>query len=105
MGVPGDSAEQRLQIATMFKEDEDLKEMVMRFRQERTTFLEMFERGFAKYKQGGWFEASALFLKIKKTQFFDGFVDQPTLNLLSYMDKFKYSAPADWKGYRALTEK
>lgn len=105
MGVPEVSEEQRFQIATMFKEDEDLKEMVSRFRQERATFLEMFGRGFEKYKQGEWFEASAIFFKIKKTQFFDGFVDQPTLNLLSYMDNFKYSAPSEWKGYRALTEK
>jgi hypothetical protein len=105
MGVPGDNEEQHYQISSMFKDDEDLREVVLRFRQERATFLEMFSKGFVKYKQGAWFEASALFLKITRTQFFEGFVDKPTLNLLGYMDNFKYIAPIDWKGYRALTEK
>ena len=105
MGVPGVSEEQRFQIANMFKEDEDLRQMVVRFRQERSAFLDEFAKGFEQYKQGEWFGASATFYKIKKTQFVDDFFDQPTQNLLDYMYEHGFSAPAGWKGYRALTSK
>ena len=54
MGVPGSPSsggisEQRIEISSMFQVDEDLRSMVLRFRSERSTFLEMFDQGFQKY--------------------------------------------------------
>ena len=94
-----------MEISSQFHHDEDLRNMVLRFRSERSTFLEMFDQGFKKYIQGDWCEASVIFFRIQKTQFSNGFTDQPTLNLLSYMDRYKFMAPDDWQGYRALTHK
>jgi hypothetical protein len=31
--------------------------------------------------------------------------DGPTKTLLSVMEEFKFQKPADWKGFRELTEK
>ena len=105
IGSAQGAGEQRIKIASLFQHDEDLKAMVCRFRRERSTFLEMFDQGFRHYIRGNWCEAGAIFFKIKKTQFYDGFTDQPTLTLLSHMDAYKFIAPDTWQGYRALTAK
>jgi len=92
-------------MSSMFTSDENLRNMVVHFRRERSGFLQMFELGFKKYISGDWINASAIFFKIKKQQFDDKFQDQPTLTLLAFMDQYKFIAPDDWKGFRALTEK
>ena len=51
----------------MFQFDNDLQNTVVRFKNERSTFIELYEQGFKKYILGEWFEASAIFYKIKKT--------------------------------------
>lgn len=62
MGVPGKSKGSL--ISSMFQFDDDLQNTVIRFRNERQTFIELFEQGFKKYILGEWLEASAIFLKI-----------------------------------------
>ena len=98
-------ADKRQQVSQLFETDDDLKRMVVRHQKNNRGFISLFNEGYSHYISGNWFEASAIFFKIKSTFFSASFKDKATLNLLSYMDQSKFIAPKDWQGCRVLTEK
>jgi hypothetical protein len=65
-------------------------------------FIEAFNIGFISYINGNWKKAKEdleLVELVKKSH------DYPSRCLLSYMKENDYIAPANWKGFRVLTEK
>ena len=63
-------------------------------------FHKKFNEGYAAYKSGNWKVAKEIFGACVKEK-----NDGPSKTLMSYMGRFNFKAPKDWKGYRALTEK
>lgn len=61
----------------------------------------LFQEAYSNYKEGKWPEAKELFEEVIRKNPKEG----PSKTLLRYMGRFDFKAPADWKGYRALTEK
>lgn len=71
-------------------------------------FLAAFNEGFQNYTQGQWLKAKLLLetsnsIMAVNAPSLGG--DGPSQTLLNYMKSFKYVAPPDWKGVRALTNK
>ena len=83
----------------LFEEDEQL--MAMR-RFHNTKFQEVFREGFTCYIKGDWKNAKRLLLFAQEEK---GEFDGPSNTLLEYIDDHKGEAPADWAGFRELTEK
>jgi len=65
-------------------------------------FFKRFKEGYKLFERGNWSEAKKVFEMISAIK---GCIDFPTKNLLAVMEETNYNAPADWRGYRALTEK
>ena len=82
-----------------FEEDEQL--VAMR-RAHNTKFQEVFREGFTSYIKGDWKNAKRLLLFAQEAK---GEFDGPANTLLEYIDDHKGEAPADWAGFRELTEK
>jgi len=66
-------------------------------------FLPLFRKAVATYLLGKWKEAKRI-LEVTSTMIQDE-EDGPSGTLLKFMEKHNFEAPADWKGYRKLTEK
>lgn len=64
-------------------------------------FREVFQHGLELYLSGDWTAAREEFEVALNTRPGDG----PSNTLLSYMQSFGYACPADWQGFRELTEK
>lgn len=64
-------------------------------------FQQTFTHAFQSYIKGQWSESKQMLQEGLKLKPEDG----PTLSLLSVMQETNFKAPADWKGYRVLTEK
>eukprot|EP00210_Caulerpa_lentillifera_P001911 g1838.t1 len=71
-------------------------------------FLDKFAIGFNHYRQGNWTQAKKVLeecrwsrsrMNLKRIE------DGPSVTLLEYMEKFNYTAPRDWAGFRELSEK
>ena len=75
-----------------------------------TEFLEEFKKGFKLYEAGEWDKAAEVLKTTSqgfrmKTTKGEPIVDGPSLSLLQVMEKHDFKAPANWRGYRELTEK
>jgi len=88
-----------IQVSGLFETDLDLIEIRAPF---KSAFFERFAQGYAHYEKGTWVEAKSIFETIPDVK---GSEDFPAKNLLSVMEEHNFKAPADWQGYRALTEK
>lgn len=64
-------------------------------------FFPLFDSAVQDYLRGDWSKAKANLDECLEMRKDDG----PTQSLLRVMGKFDFKAPADWKGYRALTSK
>lgn len=65
------------------------------------TFYPTFKSGVQAYIDGDWSTSKALLEKCLAENADDG----PTKSLMSVMSNSNFQAPADWKGFRALTSK
>ena len=74
-----------------------------------TPFLKRFQQGFELYRSGQWVEAKAVLeeTKVMRKHHSTGeiLVDDPSSTLLAVMDQHSNMAPANWAGFRELTEK
>ncbi|KAI7843293.1 hypothetical protein COHA_003125 [Chlorella ohadii] len=71
-------------------------------------FLDKFAQGYEAYRTGDWPAARAVFEKtvaMRRNRCGDPVSDGPSATLLRVMAEHNYQAPADWAGYRELTEK
>ena len=66
-----------------------------------TSYYETFGKGVDLYTSGSWMEAKEVFESCLET-WTD---DIPPQNILTVMEETDFTAPDDWEGYRALTEK
>ena len=82
-----------IQASELFQTDPDLEEMTQFFHHD---FIKKYEDGIALYLEGYWPEAKVEFEKVSRIK---GFDDRPTQNLLRFMRKTNFIAPADWKNY------
>ena len=82
-----------IQASGLFQTDSDLEEMTQFFQND---FMKKYEAGIALYLEGFWPEAKVEFEKVSRIK---GFDDRPTQNLLRFMRKTNFIAPADWKNY------
>ena len=67
----------------------------------KEVFFVDFKAAVEAYIAGDWASAKALLEKCKTVQQDDG----PTKSLLAVMARSDFTAPSNWKGYRALTSK
>ena len=65
-------------------------------------FFEVFSNGFDEYIKGNWKLARDIFETVEEHK---KMIDYPTRNLLIILEEANFKAPADWAGYRVLTEK
>ena len=66
------------------------------------TFRERFKKGIEKYIAGEWkVAAKTLETCVKASPHIGG--DGPSRAVLDFMKKHKYEAPAEWRGYREIT--
>ena len=89
----------QIQVSEKFELDEDIKLMRSPYTKE---FIDTFKKGFDLYIKGKWAESAEILKNIEGVLIK---ADPPTKLILGYMKEFNYKAPADWKGYRVLTEK
>mmetsp|Transcript_31759 Transcript_31759/g.38366 ORF Transcript_31759/g.38366 Transcript_31759/m.38366 type:complete len:784 (-) Transcript_31759:812-3163(-) len=71
-------------------------------------FLKKFGEGYDAYRRGDWAEAREILLSCDSyRRSAKGAVirDGPSQTLLRVMEELDFKAPADWPGYRELTEK
>ena len=71
-------------------------------------FLQHFGEGFAAYQSGKWDVACRILRETRRSRSTDGgktIIDGPSNTLLDFMAVHGNEAPADWKGFRELTEK
>ena len=66
-----------------------------------TSYYETFGKGVDLYTSGSWLEAKEVLESCLET-WTD---DIPPQNILTVMEETDFTAPDDWEGYRALTEK
>ena len=66
-----------------------------------TSYYETFGKGVDLYTSGSWLEAKEVLESCLET-WTD---DIPPQNILTVMKETDFTAPDDWEGYRALTEK
>ena len=101
------------QSHSFFKYDDEFAEhpdLVAMRRGVTEEFLEKFKDAFALYERGRWAEAAeALRPAAAGAWRRDGkgrpVEDGPAKALLRHMEACAFQAPADWRGFRALTEK
>lgn len=97
--TPEDSTEEILE------NDTDLVKLRRHVTEE---FIEKFNEGYRLYTQGDWRKARKAFeesdeIMAKNAPSLGG--DGPSQTLLNYMSNLNYQAPANWHGFRALTNK
>ena len=105
--------EHAAQSHSFFKYDDEFAEhpdLVAMRRGVTEEFLEKFRAAFALYERGCWAEAAeALRPAAAGAWRRDGkgrpVEDGPAKALLRHMEACAFQAPADWRGFRALTEK
>ncbi|KAK9817269.1 hypothetical protein WJX72_012075 [[Myrmecia] bisecta] len=71
-------------------------------------FIEAFGRGFEAYLSGDWAAAKVALEETRTMRKGVGeevVVDGPSTTLLEFMGRSDFVAPADWEGFRELTEK
>mmetsp|Transcript_26704 Transcript_26704/g.65447 ORF Transcript_26704/g.65447 Transcript_26704/m.65447 type:complete len:926 (-) Transcript_26704:528-3305(-) len=72
-------------------------------------FLDEFRRGFKHYRDGEWDKAAEVLRGtsaiVRKNSKGLSMQDGPSVALLEVMQAHDFKAPADWKGFRELTEK
>jgi len=83
---------------SLFRNDGDFIELRSSYEKQ---LHRLFNEGYAYYKEGKWPEAKKTFEEVIRRNPKEG----PSKTLLNFMGKFNFTAPPDWKGYRALTEK
>jgi hypothetical protein len=101
------------QSHSFFKYDDEFAEhpdLVAMRRGVTEEFLEKFKDAFALYERGRWAEAAELLRPAAAGAWRrDGkgrpVEDGPAKALLRHMEACAFQAPADWRGFRALTEK
>jgi len=81
----------------IFAKDNDFKTLRSNYSKD---FQKKFSEGYKKYISGDWLDARAAFDSCLSLQPNDG----PTLTLQRFMDETGHP-PAEWSGYRELTEK
>jgi len=86
------------EYANMWEEHPDL----CHTRGRSLQFVDKFNQAFQSYRSGKWQEARE---QILACQGMINDVDGPGKSLMDVMEEFNFQAPADWKGYRMLTEK
>jgi class 3 adenylate cyclase len=62
-------------------------------------FLQTFKMGFKNYIEGEWQVSQGLLVKACNIL---GFRDGPSESLLEFMQRHKFNAPKDWRGFRDL---
>ena len=60
-------------------------------------FVEVYNKGMEQFKKGNWFEAKSL---LTNAQELIGEEDPATKRNLEFMEKYNFTAPNNWKGYR-----
>lgn len=60
-------------------------------------FLDVFNEGFKNFIGGNWNRARK---QLRQVESIKRMPDRPSQILLEYMEKWKFEAPADWRGYR-----
>lgn len=60
-------------------------------------FLDVFNEGYKNFIGGNWNRARK---QLRQVEAIKRMPDRPSQILLEYMQKWKFEAPADWKGYR-----
>lgn len=65
-------------------------------------FIDLHRQAYDSYKKGNWLEAKR---QIESALQVKGEADGPSRALLGFMEEHGFQAPADWAGFRALTEK
>jgi hypothetical protein len=65
-------------------------------------FIDLHRQAYDSYKKGNWAEAKRQIESALKVK---GEADGPSRALLGFMEEYGFQAPADWAGFRALTEK
>mmetsp|Transcript_13971 Transcript_13971/g.15423 ORF Transcript_13971/g.15423 Transcript_13971/m.15423 type:complete len:362 (-) Transcript_13971:23-1108(-) len=86
-------------IWTILESDDDLIKMRADY---TPAFLEVFKMGLSAYLAGDWTNARSQLLK---AQVLKPNEDAPTESILSFMSSYSFRPPADWNGYRNLTDK
>ena len=98
---------------SFFKYDDEFAEhpdLVAARRGVTDAFLEKFRAAFALYEEGRWAEAAEALRPAaagawRRDAEGRPVEDGPAKALLRYMEARAFEAPADWRGFRALTEK
>ena len=102
-----------LQSHSFFKYDDEFAEhpdLVAMRRGVTDSFLNKFRAAFALYEEGRWAEAAEALRPAaagawRRDAKGRPVEDGPAKALLQYMEARAFEAPADWRGFRALTEK
>ena len=82
----------------VFSRDKEFKEMRRTFDK---TFAKKYNEGYRKYIAGDWATAEDIFSQCLKSHPNDG----PTHTLKNYISERNGTPPADWDGFRELTDK
>lgn len=87
-------------MASLFETDKDLVRMLKPYKD--APFLKMFKTAMEYYTLGIWSKAKTHLENVEKIK---GLPDYPSRSLLKFMQESNFKAPADWPGFRILTEK
>lgn len=94
-----DALEKEIPMSSQFSEDEDLR--LMRSTQ-NPEFVKSFNEAFQHYVRGNWHKCKQGLILAESIK---GERDGPSVTLLDVIDEYGGEAPANWDGYRELTEK
>jgi len=87
-------------VGDLFELDKYIKRMRSTY---ELGFFQEFEKGYVNYESGEWDVAKEVFEET--VGMVQGVQDGPSKALLEYMGTFDFQAPANWPGYRELTDR